>query len=51
MACVSFLFGNDYDVALDKPAVRYIRIECLDNWVGGKFMAISEVHVYGNPNF
>lgn len=43
--------GADYDIALDKPAVRYLRIECLENWVGGKFMAVSEVHVYGNPNF
>ncbi len=43
--------GADYEVALDKPAVRYLRIECLENWIGGKFMAVSEVHVYGNPNF
>lgn len=43
--------GADYEIALDKPAVRYLRIECLDNWIGGKFMAVSEVHVYGNPNF
>lgn len=43
--------GADYEIALDKPAVRYLRIECLENWVGGKFMAVSEVHVYGNPNF
>ena len=43
--------GADYEIALDKPAVRYLRIECLENWIGGKFMAVSEVHVYGNPNF
>lgn len=43
--------GADYEIALDKPAVRYLRIECLENWTGGKFMAVSEVHVYGNPNF
>lgn len=43
--------GADYEIALEKPAVRYLRIECLENWVGGKFMAISEVQVYGNPNF
>ncbi|KDN56620.1 galactose-binding protein [Flavobacterium seoulense] len=43
--------GADYEVSLDKPAVRYLRIECLENWIGGKFMAVSEVHVYGNPNF
>lgn len=43
--------GADYEIPLDKPAVRYLRIECLENWIGGKFMAVSEVHVYGNPNF
>ena len=43
--------GADYDIALDKPAVRYLRIECMENWIGGKFMAITEVNVYGNPNF
>lgn len=43
--------GADYEIALDKPSVRYLRIECMDNWIGGKFMAISEVNVYGNPNF
>lgn len=43
--------GADYEIALDKPAVRYLRIECIENWIGGKFMAVSEVHVYGNPNF
>ncbi len=43
--------GADYEITLDKPAVRYLRIECLENWIGGKFMAVSEVHVYGNPNF
>lgn len=43
--------GADYEIALDKPAVRYLRIECTENWIGGKFMAISEVNVYGNPNF
>ena len=43
--------GADYEIPLDAPAVRYLRIECLDNWIGGKFMAVSEVNVYGNPNF
>lgn len=43
--------GTDFEIALDKPTVRYLRIECTENWIGGKFMAVSEVHVYGNPNF
>lgn len=43
--------GQDWEISIDKPAVRYLRIECLENWTGGQFMAVSEVHVYGNPNF
>ena len=42
--------GADYEIALDKPSVRYLRIECIENWIGGQFMAVSEVQVYGNPN-
>ncbi len=42
--------GNDYEISIDMPAVRYLRIQCLENWAGGEFMAISEVNVYGNPN-
>lgn len=43
--------GADFEVAFEKPAVRYLRIECTENWIGSKFMAVSEVNVYGNPNF
>ena len=43
--------GADYEISFDMPAVRYLRIQCLDNWAGGDFMAVSEVQVYGNPNF
>ncbi|WNH10975.1 DUF5000 domain-containing lipoprotein [Thalassobellus suaedae] len=42
--------GADYEISIDKPAVRYLRIECLENWAGGEYMAVSEVEVYGNPN-
>ena len=42
--------GADYEISIDKPAVRYLRIECLENWAGGEYMAVSEVQVYGNPN-
>lgn len=42
--------GADYEIPLDAPAVRYLRIQCTENWTGGDFMAVSEVHVYGNPN-
>jgi hypothetical protein len=43
--------GADYEISIEKPAVRYLRIESLENWAGGEFMAISETHVYGNPDF
>ncbi|PHR89266.1 MAG: galactose-binding protein [Leeuwenhoekiella sp.] len=43
--------GADYEIPLDAPAVRYLRIQCLENWAGGEFMAVSEVQVFGNPNF
>lgn len=42
--------GADYEISIEKPAVRYLRIECLENWAGGEYMAVSEVQVYGNPN-
>ena len=43
--------GADYEIPIDAPAVRYLRIQCLENWAGGEFMAVSEVQVFGNPNF
>ncbi|TDD93835.1 DUF4959 domain-containing protein [Flavobacterium cellulosilyticum] len=43
--------GQDFEISIDMPAVRYLRIECIENWSGGQFMAVSEVQVYGNPNF
>ncbi|MGY5356015.1 DUF4959 domain-containing protein [Wenyingzhuangia sp. IMCC45467] len=43
--------GADYEIGLDKPAVRYLRIQCMENWAGGDYMAVGEVQVFGNPNF
>lgn len=43
--------GQDYEIGFDMPSVRYLRIQCIENWTGGQFMAVSEVQVYGNPNF
>lgn len=43
--------GADYEISIDLPAVRYLRIQCMENWAGSDFMAVSEVQVYGNPNF
>ncbi len=42
--------GADYEIPIEMPAVRYLRIQCLENWTGGEFMAIAEIEVYGNPN-
>lgn len=42
--------GVDYDIPIDAPPVRYIRIQNLENWAGLESLAISEVQVYGNPN-
>ena len=42
--------GADFEISIDNPSVRYLRIECEENWVGQKFMAIAEINVYGNPN-
>tara|TARA_R110002050_G_scaffold300018_1_gene467367 strand:+ start:52538 stop:53758 length:1221 start_codon:yes stop_codon:yes gene_type:complete len=43
--------GVDYEIPIDKPAVRYLRIQCMENWAGGDYMAVSEAQVFGNPNF
>ncbi|MDN3667557.1 DUF4959 domain-containing protein [Algibacter miyuki] len=43
--------GADYEISIDNPAVRYLRIQCMENWAGGDYMAVSEVQVYGNPDF
>ncbi|MCH4551116.1 MULTISPECIES: DUF4959 domain-containing protein [Aestuariibaculum] len=42
--------GADYEIDIEKPAVRFLRIECLLNWANGQYMAVSEVQVFGNPN-
>ncbi len=40
--------GDDADIPLDMPKVRYIRIRCLLNWSGNTNMVISEVTFWGN---
>lgn len=40
--------GDEANVPLDLPKVRYIRIRCLENWSGNTNMAISEVTFWGN---
>ncbi|RXG11950.1 putative protein DUF5126 [Leeuwenhoekiella aestuarii] len=43
--------GADYEISIDAPPVRYLRLESLENWAGGEYFSVSEVQVYGNPNF
>lgn len=41
--------GWNFDVDLDAPKVRYIRIRCLENWSGGTAQSINEIELYGDP--
>ncbi len=40
--------GDDADVSLNMPKVRYIRIRCLKNWSGNTNMVINEITFWGN---
>ncbi len=40
--------GFNWNVGLEAPEVRYIRIKCLENFGGGYQQSISEVKVYGD---
>ena len=42
--------GFSWDIPIDVPKIRYLRVLCLENWAGGENLAISEVQVYGNTN-
>lgn len=42
--------GDDADIPSEMPKVRYIRIRCLNNWVGNTNMVIAEVTFWGNDN-
>lgn len=41
--------GLNFDVRLDAPKVRYMRIRCLENFAGGTAQSINELKVYGDP--
>lgn len=41
--------GFDWEVDLNAPKVRYIRIRCLENFAGGTAQSINELKVYGDP--
>ncbi|NGM73241.1 DUF4959 domain-containing protein [Sphingobacterium sp. SGL-16] len=39
--------GFNWEVDLNSPKVRYIRIRCLENFAGGTAQSINEIKVYG----
>ncbi len=41
--------GFNFEIDLEAPKVRYIRIRCLENWGGGTAQSINELKVYGDP--
>lgn len=40
--------GFSWEVDLNTPKVRYIRIRCLENFAGGTAQSINEIAVYGS---
>jgi len=42
--------GFNYEIEVDKPAVRYIRVRCLENFAGGTAQSINEIKIYGSPS-
>ena len=40
--------GFSWEVDLNAPKVRYIRIRCLENFAGGTAQSINEIEVYGS---
>ncbi len=42
--------GFSWKFRIDVPKLRYLRIKCINNWMGTQFLMITEVQVYGNPH-
>jgi len=40
--------GDDIDISIDMPKVRYIRIRSIKNWSGNTNLCVSEVTLWGN---
>lgn len=40
--------GDDADIPIEMPKVRYLRIVCTKNWSGNTNMCISEITVWGD---
>ncbi|WP_258104242.1 DUF5000 domain-containing lipoprotein [Marinoscillum sp. MHG1-6] len=41
--------GLSFEFSPDLPKVRYIRIRCLENFVGGPYFNIGEMEFFGDP--
>jgi hypothetical protein len=41
--------GFNWEIPLNAPKVRFLRIRCLENWAGGTAQNINEITVYGDP--
>jgi hypothetical protein len=46
-----WLAGDNGDFSSDLPAMRYIRIRCLENWIGTTNLCFAELTLYGNDKF
>ena len=42
--------GFSWDVNINAPEARYIRVKCLENFAGGTAMSINEIKVFGAPS-
>lgn len=42
--------GDDADIPIEMPKVRYLRIVCTKNWSGNTNMCIGEITVWGDDN-
>jgi uncharacterized protein DUF5000/uncharacterized protein DUF4959/uncharacterized protein DUF5126 len=41
--------GWNFEIPLNAPRVRFLRVRCLENWAGGTAQNINEISVYGDP--
>lgn len=41
--------GFDWECDVEAGKMRYIRIRCIENWMGTKYIGVAEVQVYGDP--
>jgi len=42
--------GEEFNIDINAPAVRYIRIKMLQNWANTDFVHLMELQFWGNPN-